>query len=109
MTPEVPKPEYRIPAEQEWPHSGPEFNAWEDDVFALVAQMQKLQNHPWWCMDMPLKYLSIWIDTRDGGFILKDRDGNRISPDRVIRAMNTWREFAGDETHPDHAQSQAAL
>jgi hypothetical protein len=85
--------EYHIPANQKWPHSGPQFNAWEDDVFALVAEMQKLKDEPWWGMDSQLKYLSVWIDTRDGGFILKDRDHNRISPDRVVKAMDAWRRF----------------
>lgn len=95
--PETVSAEYRIPRDQVWPHSGPDFNSWEDDVFSLVAEMAKLKDEPWWCQDVPLKYLSIRIDTRDGGFILKDRDGNRISPDRVVKAMNAWREFAGND------------
>jgi hypothetical protein len=85
--------EYRIPADQAWPHSGPEFNAWEDDVFALVRRMEAVKDQPWWTSDSQLKYISLWIDARDGGFILKDRDGNRVSPDRVMAALANWSKF----------------
>lgn len=77
-------------AGQTWPSSGPDFNRWEDDVFRLIELMKSVNGEPWWTADMPLKYLVIRIDTRDGGFIISDRDGNRISPDRVVAAIARW-------------------
>lgn len=73
------------PEPQDWPASGPAFNRWNDDVAAFVKLVQ--DNPGFWLSDFQLKYLDIRIDTRDGGFVLKDRDGEKISPDRVVSAI----------------------
>lgn len=48
-----------------------------------------------WLCDSRLKYLSLRIDTRDGGFIVSDRDGNQIEPERVMRAAVKSKEKFG--------------
>lgn len=78
---------------KEWPKSGPEFNVWNKDVarFARIIQ----ESGAFWCEDWPLKYLNIWVDTRCGSFILKDRDGNKIDPERVLEAIEKWHRLEG--------------
>lgn len=39
-----------------------------------------------WGLDMPLKYLEVRIDVRDGNCIIRDRDGNRVSIQRIRAA-----------------------
>ncbi|MQX28962.1 hypothetical protein [Sinorhizobium meliloti] len=75
-----------------WLVHGPDFNQWNGDLKRLVDLLHEAADDPWWCYDSQLKYISIWVDTRDNGFVLKDRDGNRISPERVEAAINKWRE-----------------
>lgn len=53
------------------------------------------QHEGFWAADFPLKYLGVQIDTRDGAFLLSDRDGNRIEADRVVCAIQKWRIWFG--------------
>lgn len=70
-----------------WPWRGPTFNVWHRDVAAFAKAVQ--DSPDLWLRDSALKYLEIRIDTRTGDFIVKDRDGNRVSPDRVIAAAQS--------------------
>lgn len=70
----------------EWPTRGPDFNAWHAD-FAKFAEL--IQRHPdLWLSNFRLKYLNFTVDTRSGHFIVRDRDGNRVSPDEITAAVN---------------------
>jgi hypothetical protein len=80
----------------EWPKSGPHFNRWNTDLSRFAQIVEKAG--AFWCMDWPLKYLTLWTDTRDGGFIIKDRDGNKIDPERVLAAIKKWDEETGEFT-----------
>lgn len=86
--------------EEKWPHHGPDFNSWNGDLRAFMTLLTDAADESWWCMDTPLKYLEIRVDTRDCGFILLDRDRNRISPDRVVAAIASWREKFGTSKRP---------
>jgi len=78
-------------AREPWPKHGPDFNRWNGGLARLVALLENPENQGFWCHDWGLKYLSIWVDTRDAGFVLKDRDGNVIQPERVEDAIAKWR------------------
>lgn len=65
-------------------------NIWNKDALQFVKEVTESQG--FWCMDMELKYLDIRIDTRSGDFIIKDRDGNLISKERVLEAIQKWKE-----------------
>lgn len=69
----------------EWPKSGPAMNAWNNDAAAFVKLVQA-HSHIWH-NDIDLKYLELRIDTRNGGFLLCDRDGKPIFPERVLAAL----------------------
>ena len=73
-----------------WPTRGPDFNPWHDSVAAFAALIEA--NPGLWLRDMSLKYLELRIDTRDGRFIVFDRDHKRISPDRAEIAARAARE-----------------
>lgn len=78
-----------------WPKHGPEFNRWNGDLKRLVELLSANaeDRSGWWTMDTPLKYLEIRVDTRDGGFVLRDRDGVVIQPERVEAAIRKWNDF----------------
>ena len=57
-------------------------NPWYGDSARFVAEIQRRPHR--WLAKSKTKYLDIRIDTRDGGFVVKDRDGNRISPNEVL-------------------------
>ena len=82
-------------AERTWPRHRPAFNAWNDDLTAFAKLIDDAAGEYWWCYDTALKYLQIRVDTRDGGFVLLDRDGNRVEPERVIAAIERWRAEMG--------------
>lgn len=55
-------------------------NTWDhiDDVLPILEAARR---GDWnWFNNWRHKYIEIRIDMRDGGCILKDRDGNRIEP-----------------------------
>jgi hypothetical protein len=79
-----------------WPTEG----ARHANAAAFVALVA--EHDGFWGADFALKYLGVQIDTRGGWFILSDRDGNRIHPDRVVKAIAQWREW-----HPRPAESGA--
>lgn len=62
-----------------------EENRWNEDVFGFLKLVR--DNPDAWHFDFDIKYLDIRIDTRDGGFLLFDRDRNRISPQKVLDAI----------------------
>ena len=69
----------------EWPTRGPDFNAWHKQFGQLADMVQR--NPDLWLKDSALKYLNFRVDTRSGDFLVEDRDGNRISPDRIVTAI----------------------
>lgn len=60
-------------------------NVWDhvDDVLAVI---EKARRGEWgWVGNSQCKYIEVRIDMRDGGCILRDRDGTRISPSDLAR------------------------
>lgn len=54
-----------------------------DDVLAVLELARKGE---WeWFGNSKCKYIELRIDMRDGYCILRDREGNRISPDELRR------------------------
>ncbi|WP_424140810.1 hypothetical protein [Roseomonas chloroacetimidivorans] len=95
-----------------WPQSGPDYNSWNLDAARFVALVQA---HPTlWHNDSPLKYLGMRIDTRDGAFILTDRDGNALDANRVIAAIRKSAERYGSDSvgagprHPSRTPTPSA-
>ena len=84
--PETPKPDAETAAiaASIWPTAAPAFNPWHRELARFIALVEASRGM--WLVDSPLKYLELRVDTRSGQFVLKDRDGNRISPDRVVAA-----------------------
>jgi hypothetical protein len=68
-----------------WSKSGPDFNRWNLDAASFVAAVQA--QPALWHNDAELKYLTLTIDVRNGGFKLKDRNGNPIEPEQVTKAI----------------------
>ena len=73
---------------EEWPKQGPDFNVWNKDLARFADLIDRAG--AFWCCDWQLKYLSLWTDTRDGGFLIFDRDKNKVEIERVLKAMREW-------------------
>lgn len=57
-----------------------------------------LENDNAWLFDSQVKYVQITVDTRSGGlFSLRDRDGNTIEPERLLKAHEKALECFGPE------------
>lgn len=74
-----------------WPRSGPNFNSWYKDLSKFAGLIER--SGAFWCEDMDLKYLSLWTDTRDGAFLIFDRDKNKVDIERVLTVMKKWSRF----------------
>lgn len=59
-------------------------NVWDhiDDALAVIELARAGQWH--WCENMRCKYITLRIDMRDGGCIIRDGDDNRINPADLI-------------------------
>lgn len=90
----------------EWPMQGPAFNAWYKDLPKFAAILEKAG--AFWTMDWPLKYLSLWTDTRDGAFLIFDRDKNKIDAKRVLTAIKKWDNETGEYTKNTRANQRAS-
>ena len=55
-------------------------NVWDhiDDALAVIELARAGKWH--WCENFECKYIELRIDMRDGGCLIKDRNGNRINP-----------------------------
>ncbi len=76
-----------------WKTTGPDFNRWNLDFLSFAKLLDDNSDTHFWTGDPELKYLNIRVDTRGAAFILTDRDGNRISPDRVVSAIERTKAF----------------
>jgi hypothetical protein len=56
-----------------------EQNVWDNLYGVLPAILEALTGRWTWVMNTKCKYIMLRIDMRDGGCILSDRGGNRIS------------------------------
>jgi len=69
-------------------------NIW-DSVDSFYPIYQKMKNREWvWFKNMNCKYIDLRIDMRDGGCILHDRSGNRISFEQLA-----W-QYSSEEPDP---------
>lgn len=58
-------------------------SAW-DNIDDFLRVMNEVKAGNWhWARNMKCKYVDLRVDMRDGGCIIKDRDGNRISPQQL--------------------------
>lgn len=84
-----------------WPRDLP--SGWHhraDEFLRVVVE------HPFlWLRLSKAKYLDIRVDTRDGGFTLRDRDGNLMDPEEVIAACRESVEQFGDAAHEPYRKS----
>lgn len=77
-----------------WPTDGPEFNAWNINLFLFISILEEAKGSGFWTQDFDLKYLTIRVDTRDNGFLLyvdnldDEKQPIKISPDRVLAAID---------------------
>lgn len=71
-----------------WPKQGPDFNSWYTKLSRFAELLENAG--AFWRCDMQLKYLSLWTDTRDGAFLIFDRDKNEVEIERVLKAMKEW-------------------
>jgi hypothetical protein len=75
------------------------------DIFPLLEIIRKKKSafdmDKWtWLKNSRCKYIEIRIDTRDGGCIIRDRDGNRISPKQLM--------YQYSENNPDPIKDEEA-
>lgn len=55
-----------------------------DELISIIKQCATCPDFTWsWSRDFSLKYISVKIDMRDGGFLILDREGTRIDLDRI--------------------------
>lgn len=69
-----------------------------------------LADHPHlWLQDSQLKYLDIDVDTRSATFGLRDRDGNRVTAERVVEAIVRSRaQLGGAATIPHGGRTNSS-
>lgn len=60
-------------------------DTWNPDAAAFLQRLAG--HHDLWLENSDLKYLTLRVDTRDGSFILFNRDAAEIRIDRVLEAM----------------------
>jgi hypothetical protein len=64
-----------------------ESNVWHDDLLVTVGELLKLVSDwpkwQWVKNTRPVKYITIKVDMRDGGFVMLDDDKKRISLEQV--------------------------
>lgn len=55
-------------------------NTWDsiDDFIVVLEKMRAGQWH--WVSNPRCKYVNLRVDMRDGGCLIRDKDGNRIDP-----------------------------
>ncbi|MBO9421727.1 hypothetical protein J7481_19625 [Labrenzia sp. R4_2] len=78
-----------------WPTRGPDFNRWNVDFGEFAKILEENRDLAFWPMDTGLKYLNIRIDTRDNAFLISNDDGKKISPDRVLVAIEKYKKEFG--------------
>lgn len=64
-----------------------ETNTW-DHVGSVLPVLDAASKGEWsWLNNFKCKYLEIRIDMRDGGCIIRDRNGNRINPEDLAHQL----------------------
>jgi hypothetical protein len=59
---------------------------WQQDAAGFLTRIQP--HGDLWLGHSDLKYLTLRVDTRDGAFLLFDREGKPLRMDRVLEAIN---------------------
>jgi len=60
-----------------------EQNIW-DHLDDFLKTFNNMKTHNWsWARNSECKYVNLRIDMRDGGCIIMNKDGERISPERL--------------------------
>ncbi len=76
-------------------------NFWEKNLLDVIGEIREMTKGPYegtdsekwsWVRNMHCKYVTIRIDMRDGGFVLCNRYGQRISMDELRWQYNSERD-----------------
>lgn len=76
---------------ERWPRDNP--GGWFHNAAAFLGLIEA--NPTMWHRCPQAKYIDLRIDTRNGGFTLRDRDGNLLEVDAVLAAIERDRAFYG--------------
>lgn len=64
------------------------FNVWDRFMEDVLPVLEAASKRKWtWYRNDRCKYIEVRIDMRDGSCIIKDRHGNRITPEELARQM----------------------
>lgn len=89
-------PPVNLDLEQKWQkratHVGSPWNHLED-VLPVLTAARAGEWH--WTNNFRFKYMELRIDMRDGGCIIKDRDGNRVAPSELLRNQKKAQDEEG--------------
>jgi hypothetical protein len=72
------------------PTGAPQWSARGYRLADLMATLQRIAGNDWddwtWCRNTRCKYVTLQIDTRDGGYVhIRDRDGNTLTIEDLAR------------------------
>ena len=68
-------------------------NVW-DHVDDALAVIELARAGKWnWCENTQCKYIELRIDMRDGGCIVKDREGKRIDPETLRKQLDEHHDW----------------
>ena len=74
-------------------------NLW-DHLDDFLAVYNKMREDKWvWFKNMDCKYVDIRIDMRDGGCIIRNKEGKRISPEQLA-----WQYSSDTPDGPDYKE-----
>lgn len=74
---------YHDPDPPTWPHNGIPFNRWYTNLPEFIRRLSGFQ---WYKDGHRFKYVRITMDTRNGNFVIFDRDGKPACPDDLFPA-----------------------
>lgn len=72
---------YHDPNPPAWPHNGIPFNRWYINLPEFIRRLASFQ---WYKGGHRFKYVRITVDTRNGNFVIFDRDGKAACPDDLF-------------------------
>ena len=70
-------------------------NTWDHVSDAIPTLYKASKGHWSWCYNMDCKYVELRIDMRDGGCLIRNREGNRISKEDLEKQT-----FSSDKWDP---------
>jgi hypothetical protein len=72
------------------PEEKSRYNVWDDFKKDVLPVLKLALTGKWtWWKNQKCKYITVRIDMRDGGCIIKDNEGNRINPEDLASQIDT--------------------